>query len=384
MSETKEVVHADGPEGSGAESEGEEKSATRFFLNSPAFMSGPMRRHFLQEMVKMLPEKVRNRVTALKHVQLEQLKLESKFYEEVYELERKYQGLYQPLFDKRQKIISGEVEPEVEKATWKSDDEDTEELSDKMKEITLKLKKNLDVKYPDDVKGVPDFWLTVFRSAELLSEMVQEHDEAALKKLRDIKIVYADNPMSYTLEFHFDKNDYFSDPVLTKKYFLKTAVDGEYPFGFEGPEIYKCEGCTIHWEKSMNLTVKTIRKKQKHKARGAVRTITKQVPNDSFFNFFNPPQINEEDKDKEDEETQGILSTDFEIGHFLRARIIPKAVLYYTGDVIDEDYDDDDDDYDEEEEEEDEEEEESEEDDARPKRKPIGGKKPTPNECPNQ
>lgn len=104
-------------------------------------MSGPMRRHFLQEMVKMLPEKVRNRVTALKHVQLEQLKLESKFYEEVYELERKYQGLYQPLFDKRQKIISGEVEPEVEKATWKSDDEDTEELSDKMKEITLKLKK---------------------------------------------------------------------------------------------------------------------------------------------------------------------------------------------------------------------------------------------------
>lgn len=39
-----------------------------------------------------------------------------------------------------------------------------------------------------------------------------------------------------------------------------------------------------------------------------------------------------------------ILSTDFEIGHFLRARIIPKAVLYYTGDVVE---DDDDDDYDE-------------------------------------
>lgn len=35
---------------------------------------------------------------------------------------------------------------------------------------------------------------------------------------------------------------------------------------------------------------------------------------------------------------------DFEIGHFLRARIIPKAVLYYTGDVVE---DDDDDDYDE-------------------------------------
>lgn len=37
------------------------------------------------------------------------------------------------------------------------------------------------------------------------------------------------------------------------------------------------------------------------------------------------------------------MSTDFEIGHFLRARIIPKAALYYTGDIVD----DDDDDYDE-------------------------------------
>lgn len=36
------------------------------------------------------------------------------------------------------------------------------------------------------------------------------------------------------------------------------------------------------------MTVKTIKKKQKHKGRGTVRIVTKQVPNDSFFNFFNP------------------------------------------------------------------------------------------------
>lgn len=36
------------------------------------------------------------------------------------------------------------------------------------------------------------------------------------------------------------------------------------------------------------MTVKTIKKKQKHKGRGTVRTITKQVPSDSFFNFFSP------------------------------------------------------------------------------------------------
>jgi hypothetical protein len=35
--------------------------------------------------------------------------------------------------------------------------------------------------------------------------------------------------------------------------------------------------------------VKTIKKKQKHKSRGSVRTVTKTVQNDSFFNFFSPP-----------------------------------------------------------------------------------------------
>lgn len=46
--------------------------------------------------------------------------------------------------------------------------------------------------------------------------------------------------------------------------------------------------CQIDWHKGKDVTVKTIKKKQKHKGRGTVRTVTKQVPNDSFFNFFNP------------------------------------------------------------------------------------------------
>jgi nucleosome assembly protein 1-like 1 len=165
--------------------------------------------------------------------------------------------------------------------------------------------------------------------------MIQPHDEPLLKQLTDIKIIY-DEDLSYTLEFHFLSNDYFTDSVLTKKYFLRCKIDGEDPFAFEGPEIYKCLGCNINWKPGKNITVKTIKKKQKHKARGAVRTISKQVPNDSFFNFFNPPEV-PEDESKLDEESQNILATDFEIGHFLRARIIPRAVLFYTGDLVDDD-----------------------------------------------
>lgn len=39
----------------------------------------------------------------------------------------------------------------------------------------------------------------------------------------------------------------------------------------------------------------------------------------------------------EDSEEMSLLAADFEIGHMLRDSIIPKAVLYYTGEVGDED-----------------------------------------------
>lgn len=48
---------------------------------------------------------------------------------------------------------------------------------------------------PEDAKGIPDFWLTVFRNTAMLSEMVQTHDEPAMRKLTDIVIKY-DNEVS--------------------------------------------------------------------------------------------------------------------------------------------------------------------------------------------
>jgi len=368
-----EKIHADDPLELAINSDGGENNPdVQYLLNSPAYMGAAMRRQLLQEMVKSLPVNVQKRINALKNIELDRLSLEAKFYEEVYQLERKYQDLYQPLHDKRKEIVAGSYEPTEKETEW-TFEAASEDVSEEVQNITLELRKNLKLNYQDDVKGVPDFWLTIFRNTELLSSMLQLADEPVLKKLTDIKIVYAQDPMSYTLEFYFEPNEYFTNAVLTKQYFLKSEVDKEFPFTFEGPEIYKCVGCNIDWHKGKNLTVKTIKKKQKHKARGAVRTITKQIPADSFFNFFNPPQV--QDENKVDVDYQAILSTDFEIGHFLRARIIPKAILYYTGDIVDED--DDEDDYDEEEEEEEEEEDdESEEsENERPAARNRGGNK---------
>jgi len=36
-----------------------------------------------------------------------------------------------------------------------------------------------------------------------------------------------------------------------------------------------------------------------------------------------------------DDDTQALLTSDFELGHYIRERIVPRAVLYYTGNVYD-------------------------------------------------
>ncbi|GAB6025658.1 histone chaperone, variant 2 [Chamberlinius hualienensis] len=293
--------------------------------------------------IQSLPSSVKRRIKALRKIQLETTKIEAQFFQEVNALECKYAKLYQPHYDKRFQITSGGYEPNDEECEWPSDEEDDEELtgelSDKLKieEAQAKIEDN-------NISGIPEFWLTIFKNVEHLADMVQDHDEPILKHLIEIKVkLHESNPMGFTLEFHFEPNEYMNNTVLTKEYEMKCTPDESEPFAFDGPEIIKCKGCVIDWKKGKNVTVKTIKKKQKHKARGSVRTITKTVQTDSFFNFFNPPQIPEDDEDVDDD-TQALLASDFEIGHYIRERIVPRAILYFTGEALDDEFDDDDDD----------------------------------------
>ncbi|NXW71590.1 NP1L4 protein, partial [Hirundo rustica] len=294
--------------------------------------------------IETFPKAVIRRIDALKKLQVKCAHIEAKFYEEVHDLERKYAALYQPLFDKRREFINGEAEPTDAESEWHSENEDEEKLAGDLKNAVV-----IDEKAEEtNVKGIPDFWFTIFRNVDMLSELVHEYDEPILKHLQDIKVKFSEpgQPMSFSLEFHFGPNDYFSNSVLTKTYKMKSEPDKTDPFSFEGPEIVDCEGCTIDWKKGKNVTVKTIKKKQKHKGRGTVRTITKQVPNDSFFNFFSPIKGklgNSEFRILKiclcifDEDSEFTLAADFEIGHFFRERIVPRAVLYFTGEAIEDD-----------------------------------------------
>ena len=60
------------------------------------------------------------------------------------------------------------------------------------------------------------------------------------------------------------------------------------------------------------MTQKVVKKKQRMKGKGQVRTIQKTIKEDSFFNFFSPPLM-PEDEESVDEELEALLTTDFEV-----------------------------------------------------------------------
>ena len=62
-------------------------------------------------------------------------------------------------------------------------------------------------------KGIPGFWLTIFKNTEILAEMTQPHDEPILEALRDINVSFPEKSMGFVLEFVFAENEFFEDKV---------------------------------------------------------------------------------------------------------------------------------------------------------------------------
>ena len=86
----------------------------------------------------------------------------------------------------------------------------------------------------EDVKGIPSFWLTIFKNVEMLAEMVQEADEPVLESLTDITVTFSEkDPMGFTLHFHFAPNQFFTNSILTKCYEMKCEPPEDDPFSFE-------------------------------------------------------------------------------------------------------------------------------------------------------
>lgn len=278
-------------------------------------------------------KEVRKRVCALKKLQMESVKVESKFYERVHLLEKEFQPLFDEINKRRAAIISGQYEP--------TESECNVPL---IHGASAELLKKLDDEAPVEgtpSKGVPEFWYHALNNVAQIGDMIHEHDVPILKHLQDITADVHTEPAGFTLNFHFAPNDHFTNTVLSKYYELQIQPTDDEIFDYEGPMVIRAKGCQIDWKENMNVTKKVIKKKQK-KGSGAGRFITKTVRAESFFNFFDP--VAETLKDLDDA-TADNLRTDFEIGQLIRDQVIPRAVLFYTGEAADEfdEFDDDED-----------------------------------------
>ena len=82
------------------------------------------------------------------------------------------------------------------------------------------------------------------------------------------------------LIFEFEKNDYLVNKELYKIYVM--GDDDAM-----GLTLEKAEGCEIEWKSGKNPCVKVLRKKSKKTG----KMMTKEEQQDSFFDFFSPPEV---------------------------------------------------------------------------------------------
>jgi len=282
------------------------------------------------EYIQAAPDVVRRRVCALKKLQLQTVQVQADFYKRVHELETEFRGRFEAVNKQRAEIVNGNHEPG-------ENESDVNLFSWMDEEQVAKFNENVTTSGDGNPKGIPDFWLYTLKSVPAVGDMISECDEPVLKYLTDIDVDQVNEPPSFTLKFHFAENPYFKDQVLTKYYKLSIGPNGlEEEVLYDGPSIIATKGCEIHWNEGKNVTEKTIKKKKKG-AHGKAFT-TKVVSTDSFFRFFSP-EVETVEKDMEDEIAETI-NADFEAGQMIRDTVIDGAVLYYTGESVeDDDYD---------------------------------------------
>ena len=275
--------------------------------------------------VEELHPKIRARLFSLQVLQTERDELFEKYSEERRLLEEKYDELYQPLYDSRKRIVTGEKE-------YSDCDED--------------LKKEIEALPADDKSpsGVPDFWLVAMKNIEDLAEEIKERDEACLSALCDVQTGKlegededGDEMVGFYLRFYFKENAYFTNKCIEKRYHMEDDSEDAVL------NYIVCDD--IDWKPGKNLTVKVLRKKPKPGAKNQ-KPITKTEPCESFFTFFYPPEVPDEDDqgnmtEEEVEELQEQMENDYAIGSLIATALVPNAVDHFLGLHLEDDEDED-------------------------------------------
>ena len=159
--------------------------------------------------------------------------------------------------------------------------------------------------------------------------------------MTDITVAYNDAYTSFTVNFHFQPNDFFTNSVLSKTYVIAPDLIDD------SPEIEDISAAEIDWKPSKNLCMKQIQKKMKAKSgknKGHVKTITTNEYTPSFFHYFGKPSSEDEEDDEDEDKKehnsfQLSMHADCEIGMAFREDIVPNAIKWFTGEAVQDDFD---------------------------------------------
>lgn len=295
--------------------------------------------------IESLPKALRNRIAYLRELQDQHDDLAEKHHEEQVALQKKYEKLWEPLFQKRAAVVQGKEEaPDA-----LGEGEEAEEVNEAEEE-----------EGGTDVAGIPDFWLHVLQSHKGWSEEIEDKDVPILSHLVDVRVVNLrdeedastsnkagkddededeeDSLKGFKIIFDFSDNSYFSNKELVKTYYM-VSDDAE------DPVLQRATGTPIQWASGKNPGVKL--QKKKGGAKGKSKPPTRSTRVHTFFDFFSPPVVPESESELTEAQMdalQSALERDYELGECLRDDIIPHAIKWFTGEAQMEDSDEDEDD----------------------------------------
>lgn len=273
-----------------------------------------------------LPPYVVHRVEKLKELNSKRDEIMKQYLKDRAALEAKYNGLCEPLFAARANIVKGYLDDEIAKEV-----EAAKSISEAEPKNEDEAKEESQEDESEKVVGIPQFWVCAMSHMEPLAEIITEEDVDCLEKLQNIVCIDDPDGTGFTLEFHFAPNDYFHNSILKKHYEVPNLLLDDEPI------LKNVEGCKIQWKPGRSLTYREVTKKQRGtgKNAGIVRTYKKKERAESFFHFFEPPKMPSADDMDEDEadRLEEAFEEDYDVAQAFRSHIIPKAVLWFTGQV---------------------------------------------------
>jgi len=186
--------------------------------------------------------------------------------------------------------------------------EQIEELNDKATEEILeverkynRLRKPIYERRNQAIRKIPDFWLKVFTTQDMLAALLSDNDLAVFKYLKELNVEDHDDVKSgFKISLTFDPNPFFKNSVLSKEF------------------VYDKDGnltvipTKIEWKEGKDVTKKQQSKDSKSKR-------SREEESESFFTWFNP-----EDQD-------------LELAEIIKEDLWPNPAKYYLGLVEDDD-----------------------------------------------